>query len=65
MKVVLAEKPSVGLELASFLGAGTRADGYSCAVSAVATRHERQNGLSWRTPVVMRMVPKLLLAPSA
>jgi DNA topoisomerase III len=28
MKVVLAEKPSVARELASFLGARTRADGY-------------------------------------
>jgi DNA topoisomerase-3 len=28
MRVVLAEKPSVARELASFLGAGTRADGY-------------------------------------
>jgi DNA topoisomerase IA len=28
MRVVLAEKPSVARELASFLGARTRADGY-------------------------------------
>src|SRR5437867_3895308 len=28
MKVVLAEKPSVARELASFLGAGARRDGY-------------------------------------
>jgi hypothetical protein len=45
MKVVLAEKPSVARELASFLGARTRADGYFESDTMACTIEQVEFGL--------------------